>query len=315
MGFGDDEDVGEYFHTQFVGDVNGKEVLTMLNDNSVRHALTCEDQFEQQGNGNDDEDPETFASNTRYNMVQFHGIMPDTGAAKISTGGVPQFKALQKIDSTIRLNKSTSGEKIKFGSGAPVTTFGTVELHTPLGMMVFHIVPTSTPFLLCLKDMDKLGITFDNLRNLLIQGDITVPVARKYGHAWMPVHKQHAEHLAVSHLTEVELRQLHRRFGHPSVRRLAKVLQRAGYEEDFEIKVLEKLTKYCNHCQLNSTSPGRFRFSLKEDKEFNYSIVVDIFYIDGDPVLHVVDLSTAFQAADFTKSMLAKDIWNSICKC
>jgi hypothetical protein len=33
---------------------------------------------------------------SRYNEIEFHGIMPDTGAARISTGGQPQFRALQR---------------------------------------------------------------------------------------------------------------------------------------------------------------------------------------------------------------------------
>ena len=37
-------------------------------------------------------------------------------------------------------------------------------------------------------------------------------------------------------LTEIELRQLHRRFGHPSVQRLANVLQRAGHDVDTTVK-------------------------------------------------------------------------------
>ena len=77
------------------------------------------------------------------------------------------------------------------------------------------------------------------------------------------------EALAYCHLTETELRQLHRRFGHPSVRRLTKVLERAGHS-DINRRMIEYLTKYCEHCQLYSKSPGRFKFMLKDDYNFNY---------------------------------------------
>jgi hypothetical protein len=32
-------------------------------------------------------------------------------------------------------------------------------------------------------------------------------------------------------------------------------------------------------------SPGRFKFTLKDDYEFNYSIIIDVMYLDGKPVL------------------------------
>jgi hypothetical protein len=87
------------------------------------------------------------------------------------------------------------------------------------------------------------------------------------------------ETLAWSHLTETELRQIHRRFGHPSVQRLAAILQRAGY--DVRTEAIKKLTKFCHQCQMHGKSLGRFKFTLKDDYEFNYSVIIDILYLDG----------------------------------
>ena len=87
-----------------------------------------------------------------------------------------------------------------------------------------------------------MGVKLDNLANVLIQGDKVVPIVRKWGHPWMLLH-QPEETLAWSYLTETELRQLHRRFGHPSVRRLMRILQRAGHEVEQE--AIEYLTQYC----------------------------------------------------------------------
>lgn len=113
--------------------------------------------------------------------------------------------------------------------------------------------------------------------------------------------------------TDIELRQLHRRFGHPSVRRLARVLERSGHEIDR--KALEHLTKYCRLCQLHSRAPGRFKFTLRDDREFNYCVYIDIFYIDSMPVLHVVDEATRFEAARFLQSMSAQHAWDALRAC
>jgi hypothetical protein len=145
----------------------------------------------------------------------------------------------------VEIDTSAAGNNtIRFGKGT-TTVKGVVRIPTPLGTITFHVVPTNTPFLLCLQDMDAMGVRFDNLQNILIQGNKIVPIVRKWGHPWMLLNKPE-ETLAWSHLTETELRQLHRRFRHPSVQQLVTVLQRAGHEVDSEI--LKAVTKYCGQC-------------------------------------------------------------------
>jgi hypothetical protein len=106
------------------------------------------------------------------------------------------------------------------------------------------------------------------------------------------------------YLTDVELRRLHRRFGHPSVERLQKLLYSAGHETDR--LAIEQLTKFCHYCQKFGKSPGRFRFTLRDDVNFNYNIIVDIMYISGSPLLHIVDEGTRFQAGRWLRDISAK---------
>ena len=51
-------------------------------------------------------------------------------------------------------------------------------------------------------------------------------------------------------------------------------------------------------------SLGRFKFILKDNYKFNYLVYVDIIYLDGKPVLQVVDLATSFKAARFLRDIL-----------
>jgi hypothetical protein len=74
---------------------------------------------------------------------------------------------------------------------------------------------------------------------------------------------------------------------------LAKLLKDASYN-DFKEKTLEEVTKFCHHCQLYSSAPRWFKFTLKDDYSFNYKILVDVMYFSSKLVLHVVDSSTAF---------------------
>lgn len=305
-----EDDGHEGFFTE-LGEVDGIRMISILNDQSAYHFFTKDDIFQQrQANG---QAIEVFTLDNRYSSDTFQGIMPDTGASGVSSAGEPQFKALCKLDPKVRLNTSRAGEhRIKFGDGDPKVSLGTADVDTPIGSITFHILPTNTPFLFCLKDMDAMGVELRNKKNVLERGDKRVPIVRKWGHPWMLLHNLE-ETAAWSHLTESELRQLHRRFGHPSVRRLTRILQRAGHEVNS--RCIDYLTKFCHHCQMKGKSPGRFKFTLKDDYEFNYSVIIDILYLEGKPVLQVIDAATSFGAARFLRDMSARNAWDTLRAC
>ena len=113
-------------------------------------------------------------------------------------------------------------------------------------------------------------------------------------------------------LTEAELRQLHRRFGHPLTHRMATLLSRSKHS--FDSATLAQIRQFCEYCQKHRKSPGRFKFTLKDDLDFNYAIIVDIMYLGepASPVLHVVDKVTRFQAAQFLKNVSATQVWDTL---
>ncbi|KAF7567022.1 DUF1421 multi-domain protein [Pyrenophora tritici-repentis] len=250
-----------------------------------------------------------FLLEDRYTRSVYQGILPDTGAANVSTVGKEQYLALTREDPTVKLDTSTAGKaSIKFGKGEATASIGTVQVSTEIGKINFEVLEAPTPFLLCLADMDRLKVYFNNTTDELVQDDVHIPVIRKWGHPWFHLNKRER---ATMFLTETELRRLHRRFGHPAVTRLVKLLKDAGHN-DFEERTLEEVTKFCHHCQLHSSAPRRFKFTLKDDHHFNYEILVDVMYLSNKPVLHVVDSSTAFQGARFLSAISAKETWQAL---
>jgi hypothetical protein len=99
------------------------------------------------------------------------------------------------------------------------------------------------------------------------------------------------------YLIETKLRQLHRRFDHSSIRKLHDLLKR--FDHEVKQSVLKKLIKFCTFCQRHEKSSERFKFTLRDDvnMNFNYSVIVDIMYIENNLILHVIDEVTRFQAA------------------
>ena len=186
-------------------------------------------------------------------------------------------------------------------------------MDSPIGRVDFHVVQADTPFLLCLRDMDRLGIYLNNLKDqVVLQNGSTVPIVRFLEHPfviWGPP--------SVNYLTDTELRQLHRRFGHPSANRLVRTLEKAGYNDHEHGHILQRITEFCTFCQKHSRSPGRLKFTLKDEDNayFNHTIVIDVLYIDSSPVLQVVDEGTSFQAARWLTNMSASHTWDMLRLC
>jgi hypothetical protein len=115
------------------------------------------------------------------------------------------------------------------------------------------------------------------------------------------------------YLIDVELRQLHRRFDHLSVTKLHDLLERFNHE--VKKAILKNLTKFCIFCQKYAKSSERFKFILKNDVNFNYSVIVDVLYIENHFILHVIDEIIRFQAAKWLQNISAKHIWNMLRLC
>jgi len=120
------------------------------------------------------------------------------------------------------------------------------------------------------------------------------------------------DNLLESQLTKTELRQLHRRFGHPSIERLATLLSKSDHR--FDRNALEQIHQFCHQCQKHAKSPGRFRFSIKDDLQFNFTIIIDILYLGTPttPALHIIDEATRYQAARFLKDVSATHVWDTL---
>lgn len=308
--------------TTFFTSFNAEAMTTSLANQSLDHAITG---TTPKSCTNDDVDIFTYISTTcseRYSSRQFYGVMIDTGASKYSTAGYGQYQACRNNRHNVFLDNSKAGVvNAVFGIGS-TSSIGSFILKTPVGNIEFHVVYADTPLLLCLADMDKLGIYYNNIENVLVTTSPTrnVPVVRRFGHPFLLWEETLHNFITTSfytnpcYLTDTELRQLHRRFGHPSASRLHNVLERSGHD-DVNKKAIDRLTKLCTQCQMHGKAPARFRFTLRDDVAFNYSIIVDIMYIDGSPLLHIVDEATRFQAARWLTNLSAKHTWDALRLC
>ena len=56
---------------------------------------------------------------------------------------------------------------IYFGKSTAIF-FGIIRVKTPLRYITFYIIPINIPFLLYIRDIDKLSIKLNNFKNMLI---------------------------------------------------------------------------------------------------------------------------------------------------
>ena len=120
------------------------------------------------------------------------------------------------------------------------------------------------------------------------------------------------------YFTRTQLSRLHRQFSHPSAKKLFDLIQKARPDEvtPETMENLKEITQLCDPCQRIQRAPVRFRVSLgTEDVQFNERILLNIMYIDGDPVLHIVDNGTKFNAALFLDEVSTAEVWNAIVCC
>lgn len=107
-------------------------------------------------------------------------------------------------------------------------------------------------------------------------------------------------------LTESELKKLYKKFDHSTTEQLYVFFVKFEHVKGLNKAILNKLTKYCNHCQRHDKLSEKFKFILKNDIDFNYSIVVDIIFIDNASIFYIVDKLIKFQAIKSLSNMTAR---------
>jgi hypothetical protein len=334
-----------------------------------------------------------------YDDREFKDILIDHDAANFSSEDIEQFTTLQRISkTTLTLNKKRI---ISFRFDIDEILFiDIVDLNISVDVITFHIVLVQTSFLLCLVDMNRLRLYFNNLINMLIEErsinsnqikrfqtqilmssksltqksntilDLHIDMKaslihdlqmsskiehfhttnnlhivmknehhsnlhismknehhsmiRRYDHAFL-LWKISAQSLIAKFLDqnscfliEIELRRLHRRFDHFSIRRLQAILDRSDHE--INSQAIEYFIKYCHHCQIHEKSSNRFSFTLKNDLEFNFNIIVNILYLEiksdvNKSILHVVNETIRFQVDRWLKNITVQHVWDQLRVC
>jgi hypothetical protein len=158
------------------GSINGQITITLLNNAAAAHGITGINPFEER---KPRKKSHLFVFYSRYDGNIFQDIMPNTGAAGIFTADEPQVRALQLKFSNVIMDSFIAGHKMKFGNNSESTFLGTVAVKTFFGTIRFAVIPINTPFLLCLANINRCGVYFNNINNTLVHNGKKHPIIRK----------------------------------------------------------------------------------------------------------------------------------------
>jgi hypothetical protein len=105
---------------------------------------------------------------SRYDDREFKDILIDHDVANHSSKDIEQFTILQRISKTFLILNKKRIISFKFDIDE-IFSIDTINLKTSVEIITFHIVLVHTSFLLCLADMNRLRLYFNNLTNMLIE--------------------------------------------------------------------------------------------------------------------------------------------------
>jgi hypothetical protein len=264
----------------------------------------------------------TYMIIDRYIFAVFYDIMIDSNASIRSIVDYEQYLTFIK-NISIDLNRTkTDTVNVQFEIES-TASLESLIIDISIKLIEFHVIKTDTPFLLSLANMNQLKIYFNNVENILfmITKNRSLSIIRRFDHDFLLWKNSYSLHSYIAqsfnfnscYLTDVELRQLHRRFDHSSITKLHNLRKRSDH--DVKKSIIEKLIRFCIFCQKYAKSSERFKFTLKDEINFNYSVIVDVMYIENHLILHVIDDATRFQAAKWLQNLTAKHTWKMLRLC
>ena len=107
-----------------------------------------------------------------YIPKEFYGVIIDISTLKKSTTGYRQYLVYKATNNNADINTTqTKAINIQFSINL-IALIKSVKVKTLIGLVDFYIVKADTPFLLCLVDMDRLQVYYNNIMDTLI-GPIT----------------------------------------------------------------------------------------------------------------------------------------------
>jgi hypothetical protein len=104
---------------------------------------------------------------------------------------------------------------------------------------------------------------------------------------------------------------MYTRLGHASAEAMLRFLEGGilpAEVDSITIADIKRVIRNCTICERFESKPLRPRAAIPSDVKFNESVYIDVFYIDGHPVLSAVCAGSRYTAAGFMVSKSTTDL-------
>ena len=97
---------------------------------------------------------------------------------------------------------------------------------------------------------------------------------------------------------EKKVLKLHKQYAHPDSDKFKKFLSRAGHQDDVKLlEMVDSVTNSCLTCKRYKKAPLTPAVGLPLATMFNETVAMDLKFICGQPILHMIDHVTRYSCA------------------
>ena len=236
----------------------------------------------------------------------------------------------------IKLLKTEESQAVfRFGDSAPVNSIKKVLLPIKIQnvdlLLETEIVPSNIPLLLSKNTMKKAKAQMDYEDDKIkLFGQYQPMMCTSSGHYAIPISKN-TELLDKEGSAQSEIillatqeskdkaaiaRKLHTQFSHPTPKRLNKLIETSGIQDEELKREIQNVSNECDICKRYRKTLPKPVVSFPLASEFNETIAMDLKIYKNNDIyfLHIVDHATRFSAATVIKSKKAEVIIDAFFK-
>ena len=125
-----------------------------------------------------------FITTERYTKVFFFEILIDTETLRYSTIDYKQFLAYNKIIETTINSAKTEIIHVQFDIKS-ISFIEFLIITIFINQIEFHVIKIDTFFLLCLTDLDRLNVYYNNINDILVQKKSITFVIHRFEHSFL----------------------------------------------------------------------------------------------------------------------------------
>lgn len=256
----------------------------------------------------------------------------DSGAVHSVCGQVWLDRYLQALpdEDLKKVMYAETSNVFVFGNGNRIKAHVSVVLPITLGnknaSLQADVVHNDIPMLLSRVAMKRAKTVLDTINDkVMMCGEEIKLITTSSGHYAVPICRNRAileqDNARISlssnhNMSRREIAQkLHRQFAHPPAERLICLINNSEYGNDGELKEeIKKTSNDCKICARYKVVPPRPVVDLPLSASFNQTVCMDIKFIRGKPILHIIDSLTRFSASSVLPSKDANAVIENIFK-